>query len=246
MYQVEDEINASSPLMRLVMNYGIYKRCRIVMREKTEGILLDVGCATGIFLEAMQKTNRWITKGVEISEQAARIARDYKHLDVITGNLEKADLPNDYFDVVTLWDVLEHLHDPVGSLREIYRILKPNGIIVFRVPNAGSLDARLFSAFWAGFDAPRHLYVFERSTLGIMLGKTGFNVIQMKCDLGSYPASVMSLRFWLSGNSVKPKKRKRINRFVNSLFARVVFAPFFFLINRLNLGSSLTVVAGKR
>lgn len=245
LYQVEKEHKRASRLMQCVMQYGINKRRRVVMREKSGGTLLDVGCATGIFLETMQKSKQWILKGVEISDKAARIAREQKNLDVVTGTLGQAQFPDGYFDVVTLWDVLEHLHDPLGSLREIHRILKPDGVIVFRVPNAGSLDARLFGPYWAGLEPPRHLYVFDQKTLAALLERAGFKVKRMSCEIGSYPTFVLSLRFWMIGKSINPKNQEGISRFLYSPFARAVTVPLFFIISLIKQGSLFTVIASR-
>ncbi len=246
LYQVEEDKKKTSRLMRWVMQYGINKRRRVVAREKAGGALLDVGCATGIFLEVMQESQQWILKGVEINESAARIAREQKNLEVTTGTLEEAKFQDGQFDVVTLWDVLEHLHDPAGSLREIHRILKPDGMIVFRVPNGGSLDASLFGAFWAGLEPPRHLYVFDPKTLTKMLSNTGFNVKRMSCEIGSYPTFVLSLRFWMTGKGIDSKRREMISRFLYSAFARAISAPLFFMIGLFKKGPLLTVTATRK
>lgn len=242
-FTVEEDQKRSSRLMRQVMQYGINKRRRVVLREKTGGSLLDVGCATGIFLETMRDAPGWQLKGVEISEHAASIAREQKKLDVISGTLEQTRFADGQFDVVTLWDVLEHLHDPAGSLREIFRILKPGGVIVFRVPNGGSLDARLFGPYWAGLEPPRHLFIFDRKTLTAFLSNAGFTKIQMSCEIGSYPTFVLSLRFWMAGRSIPAGKRERISRILYSPFARAITVPLFFLIGLFKKGPLLTVTA---
>ncbi|MRR31052.1 class I SAM-dependent methyltransferase, partial [bacterium] len=230
-------------LMQRVMQYGINKRRRAVLHEKTSGSLLDVGCATGIFLETMGAAPSWQLRGVEISEHAARIARDQKNLDVVTGTLEQAKFADGQFDVVTLWDVLEHLHDPAGSLKEIRRILKPGGVLVFRVPNGGSLDARLFGPYWAGLEPPRHLFVFDQKTLTAFLSNAGFTVKRMSCEIGSYPTFVLSLRFWMTGRGITYERRERISRLLYSPFARAVTVPLFYLIGLFKKGPLLTVTA---
>lgn len=242
-FEVDQEKKKSSRLMQRVMQYGINKRRRAVLREKTSGSLLDVGCATGIFLETMRAVPGWQLKGVEISDHAASIAREQKNLDVVTGTLEQAKFTDGQFDVVTLWDVLEHLHDPAGSLREIRRILKPGGVLVFRVPNGGSLDARLFGPYWAGLEPPRHLFVFDQKTLTAFLSNAGFAVKRMSCEIGSYPTFVLSVRFWMTGRAVPTARRERISRLLYSPFARAVTVPLFYLIGLFKKGPLLTVTA---
>ncbi len=242
-FEVDQEKQKASPLMQRVMQYGINKRSRVVLREKPSGSLLDVGCATGIFLETMRKLPGWNLKGVELSDHAASIAREQKNLDVVTGTLEQAKFADGQFDVVTLWDVLEHLHDPAGSLRVIHRILKPGGVVVFRVPNGGSLDAHLFGTYWAGLEPPRHLFVFDQKTLTALLSSAGFKVKRMSCEIGSYPTFVLSLRFWMTGRGVSPERRERISRFLYSPFARAITVPAFYLIGLFKKGPLLTVTA---
>ncbi len=243
-FNVDKVKQNSSRILQHIMQYGINKRCRVVNREKKGGMLLDVGCATGIFLETMRETQRWQVKGVELSKNASQIARE-KNLDVITGTLEQANFSDGQFDVVTLWDVLEHLHDPAGSLNEIHRILKPNGIIVLRVPNKDSIDSQMFGPYWAGYDSPRHLYVFNQQTLTKLLEISGFSLKRTSCEIGNYPAFVLSLCFWMLGHGMKSERRERITHFLNSPFARGISAPIFFLVGFFKKGSSLIVTANR-
>ncbi len=139
----------------LLFRYGMSRRDQMVTRFKQSGRMLDVGCATGVFLQWFQAGGSWDLYGLELSEGAARVARA-AGLNVFIGQLEEAAYPENYFDVVTFWDVLEHISDPRSALLETRRILKPDGILVLRLPNAASLDARIFRQYWSGLDAPRH------------------------------------------------------------------------------------------
>ena len=232
-------------LLRKAYAYGVTKRVRVVTRRKKSGKLLDIGCATGTFLLGMKKQAGWETMGIEISPHAAAIARKH-HLDVFTGTLEDANFPAAEFDAVTLWDVLEHLHDPAGSLREIHRVLKPGGVIVIRVPNVASWDASWFGAAWAGWDAPRHLYVFSPNTLEKMLAASGFQVEDINCSIGSYPTFVLSVRFWLYRKGVAPEKRDKIIKFLYHPFSRILSAPLFYLLGLQARGPLITVTAVKK
>lgn len=245
-YHPEPQGEKTSWLLSKAIQYGIDKRCRFVTQQKERGRLLDIGCATGLFLKGMQRHPGWELNGVEISPHAASIARHRHQLDVFTGTLEQAAFPDNHFEAVTMWDVLEHLHDPAASLSEIHRILKPGGVLVVRVPNAGSWDASLFGSCWAGLDAPRHLYVFDQDTLQAMLVKSGFQVRQVSCGIGSYPTFVLSVRFWLVARGTSVQTR---NALVNMLYhplARLFSSPFFYLSGLRQRGPLITVTAGKR
>lgn len=102
------------------------------------GRLLDVGCSYGAFMVLAQRTG-WDTSGVELSESPARFAREERHLDVFTGTVEQAAYPQGHFDVITLWDVIEHFDDPVSTLTELRRIMAPNGILLIFTINQESL-----------------------------------------------------------------------------------------------------------
>jgi SAM-dependent methyltransferase len=231
-------------LLKKAYTYGISKRRKIVTRSKKTGRILDVGCATGSFLLGMKEIHSWEVFGVEISPHAANIAR-MNGLEVFTGTLEEANFSAASFDAVTLWDVLEHLHDPISSLGEIYRILKPEGTLVVRVPNGASRDARWFGKTWAGWDAPRHLYVFTISTLETILKANGFRISQMSCEIGGYPTFVLSVRFWLYHRNISLKTRKKITRWLYHPISRVLSAPLFYILGLRLRGPLLTVTATK-
>jgi ubiquinone/menaquinone biosynthesis C-methylase UbiE len=237
--------NKPSWLMRKAFAVGVDKRCRTITRYQTGGKLLDVGCAAGNFLHGMQRYPQWELYGLEINEYAAQTARDEYGLNVTTGTIESAAFPDNFFDAITLWDVLEHLHDPLASLNEIRRILKPGGMLVMRMPNGESWDARLFGPYWAGLDAPRHLYVFDRATLSALLKKADLPIKHFSCQIGSYPTFVLSVRFWLKARGVSAQQRQRISRVLYHPIARMVSVPFFWLYS-LGLRGPLLIVTAQK
>jgi 2-polyprenyl-3-methyl-5-hydroxy-6-metoxy-1,4-benzoquinol methylase len=138
--------------------------------------LLDVGCHVGVFLEIAQERG-WEAWGVEPSCWAAREARS-RGLRVIEGTLDQAHLADESFDVITMWDVIEHLTDPLSYLRESHRLLKKGGLICIHTMNVESPLARLMGHRWPWL-MEMHLYYFSRRTLGEMLRKAGFTVVKM-------------------------------------------------------------------
>lgn len=232
-YIASNIAQGQSWLIRQAVAYGMAKRRRFVTRYKRAGRLLDIGCATGTFLHNMQGHGSWNVCGVELSEDAAQLARQEFGLDVFTGTLEQAAYPDKHFDVVTMWDVLEHLHDPLGSLLEVRRILDTDGILLVRVPNLASWDARLFGATWAGLDAPRHLYIFTPHTLSTLLERAGFTVLEHNGGIGSYVTFVLSVRFWMRAKGLSSQTQARITRLLYSPAARLLSGPFFYLSSAL-------------
>ncbi len=235
-----------NPLLKRAFAYGTRKRTRFVTRRKSGGRLLDIGCATGTFLLGMRGMKRWNVQGVEPSKQIAEYARTEHKLDVFPGTLEEASFPAGAFDCVTMWDVLEHVHDPLATLREINRILKDDGMLVLRVPNLASWDARLFGETWAGLDAPRHLYVFSPETLAALLAQARFETVDLSCDIGGYVTFVLSLRFWMTARNVSEATKQRITRMLYHPAARLASAPFFWIPSVLKRGPLMVVTARKR
>lgn len=236
-----------NPLLRQAFEYGLRKRVRFVTKHKPSGgRLLDVGCASGVFLNSMKALETWVIKGVEPNAQVAEYARRKYGLDVVTGTLEKARFPQGYFDCVTMWDVLEHVHSPLDTLLEINRILKDDGILLVRVPNLASWDARLFRQTWAGLDAPRHLYIFTPETLAAMLAQAGFQVIELSCGIGGYVTFVLSLRFWMAARNLPLAIQKQIVKALYHPIARLVSAPLFWIPAALKRGPLMVVIAQKR
>jgi len=136
--------------------------------------LLDVGCHIGVFVEIAAR-HGWNAWGVEPSHWAVEQAQA-RRLHVVQGTLETADLPEAYFDVVTMWDVIEHVTDPLGTLQQACRLLKPDGLVVVHTIDIDSLFARLMGARWPWL-MEMHIYYFSRRTLRAMLEKCGFRVL---------------------------------------------------------------------
>ncbi len=137
--------------------------------------LLDVGCHIGVFLEIAQERG-WEAWGVEPSHWAAREARS-RGLRVIEGTLDDVHLADEFFDVITMWDVIEHLTNPLEDLRKSYRLLKKGGLICIHTINIESPLARLMGRHWPWL-MEMHLYYFSPRTLTAMLRKVGFTVVK--------------------------------------------------------------------
>ena len=232
-------------LIRKAIKYGYQNRINNVTRFKKFGNLLDIGCGSGEFLEQFKTIKGWDLSGVEINSYAAKIAQK-KGLNIFNGTLEEARFPDDSFDAVTMWDVLEHLHDPKQTLREVKRILKPGGIIALRLPNGDSWDLKLFKRYWSGLDAPRHLYVFTHKTIHQLLDISGFDILQMHSKQGSYIGFTLSLSFWLTAKNVPLNKRQSIMNALQSPIARIIAAPFFSIYGFSQHATQLIVSAAAR
>lgn len=140
--------------------------------------LLDVGCAAGFFLEAA-RARGWHVHGLEVSEYASEYARTQLNLQITTGSIVSP--PGDFttFDVVTLWDTIEHLDRPDLALTNIRRLLDPQGVFVFSTGDYDSLLRRLTGKRWRLFADPTHNFFFDERTLRDLLRRTGFEVVHV-------------------------------------------------------------------
>ena len=234
-------------ITRLDYRYGIIKRCRAVIAYSglKSGRILDVGCATGSFLDAMRRYG-WECYGVEINSRAANYAREHLGLNVFAGTLIDAHYPDSFFDVVTLWNVLEHLHHPQATLYEISRIIRKNGLLVISLPNPDCVEAKIFGRYWAGLDAPRHLYIYSKHTLQKALALAGFTVKKIVSFSGRYQVLALSIGFWIDEKVSFEKLRRLLKRVVNSIPLRLLTLPYYIIVDRLNHSSVMTVFAQRR
>lgn len=237
-------VDELSRLQRWSVAYGLYKRRRAITRYLASGRLLEVGCATGAFLETMRTAGDWDVYGVDISEHAVNYARDRLGLNVFLGQLAEAQFPAEYFDVVVMWDVLEHLPDPKIALGEVQRVLRDDGWLIFRIPNLDSWGAKFFDTYWAGFDVPRHFTTFSVATVQRLLETTGFKWYKAVCISGTYPTFVLSVRFW-ARDHLSPGAQRWLVRILNLLPLRLVVAPWFRIVDWLRKSSVITVYARK-
>ena len=216
---------ARSGLAGRLIRRAQHHRCRlldqaVVAAPNQTKRLLDVGCASGLFLEAMQHYPGWQVEGIELNQRAAQATSERLGIPVFAGPLEAAHFPDDTFDAVTLWDVLEHLHDPLASLRELRRILKPGGALFVRVPNAASYVAKGCGRYWSGYDLPRHMTSFTPRTLAQALRQTGFDRLVCRYASGSYIAALHSLRFALDNSTFDAERAALIHRILLHPFVR--------------------------
>jgi len=145
---------------------------------KKNGFILDVGCADGFFLYLMRDLS-WQVKGIEPNQSAANRGRE-KGLDIFIGDLSEAHLPDDSFDVVRFWHVLEHTRNPKKTLIEAKRILKSGGKLILGVPNIDAPTFKIFKDYnkWHEiWNLPLHFYFYSRATLRNSLKKCGFKNI---------------------------------------------------------------------
>lgn len=158
--------------------------------------LLDYGCGTGTFLNFM-KSKGWEVLGIEPDQQARQIATN-KGLDI----RPLKDITND-FDCITLFHVLEHVHQLDETLKELIERLNKNGILLLALPNHKSNDAKYYQGYWAGYDVPRHLYHFSQKSIFALTKKFGLNIVATHpMYFDSYYVSLLSEKYRESNNQI--------------------------------------------
>jgi SAM-dependent methyltransferase len=180
------DYDADKEPMRAVFEKCIMKAEEIAGKK---GRLVDIGAATGYFIK-LAKSMGWSVEGVEIGDSAAEAGRK-AGLKMLTGTIAELPLSNK-FDAITMFDVIEHVENPLADLKKAHELLNPGGALVIITPNSGSIYARMLGKRWHHFVPPEHLTLFTESGLREVLTKAGFEVISV-----SVPGKLFTLEYIL-------------------------------------------------
>jgi SAM-dependent methyltransferase len=232
---------ASGLLPRLSTLYGTSKQVsRILRKMNRPGRALDIGCGTGNFLSALQQQG-WATHGLEINPHIAWFVHAQRGLDIVVGDSLSTAFADGTFDLITFWDVLEHLPDPRQALREARRLARTSALLIIGIPNPESLEAHIFDRYWAGWDVPRHLWLFPRQILIQMLQETGWNVEEIRYARGRHFLLAQSLRFWLQDMLISKRVSQALLTVFQSWIVRCLFLPYFSIVEWLKIGSAMVI-----
>jgi 2-polyprenyl-3-methyl-5-hydroxy-6-metoxy-1,4-benzoquinol methylase len=138
-----------------------------------KGKILDIGAGTGDFL-VIAKAKGWQITGIEPNEKAQKIAISKG----VSFEMNMQNIKSQQFDVITMWHVLEHIPNIEQQIRELKRLLKPDGTIIVAVPNFKSYDALYYAEFWAAYDVPRHLWHFSKTAIQKLFSKEKLELIK--------------------------------------------------------------------
>jgi 2-polyprenyl-3-methyl-5-hydroxy-6-metoxy-1,4-benzoquinol methylase len=164
--------NVDAPIIREARLTATESQVGLIKRYRNGTRLLDIGCGEGFFLFNASKAG-YTAKGIEISQDVAEYARREFGLDVEAKPFEELRFPENYFDVVTLWQVLEHLPYPFMILKEAHRVLKPGGLVATSTPDIEGILARIFRRKWWNLRR-LHINQFTAKTLTDILSRAGF------------------------------------------------------------------------
>jgi 2-polyprenyl-3-methyl-5-hydroxy-6-metoxy-1,4-benzoquinol methylase len=255
------------PSMVEALQKALYTQ-RVRMVESVAGTkrgrVLDVGCGRGLLLDAFRRRG-WDVQGTELTGEAARYARQAAGVPVEIGRLEEIGFPESHFDVITMWHVLEHVHDPRVVLAEVKRILKPGGVLLVGVPNFSGFEARLFKDKWFHLDVPRHVTHLTKTTLKQVLQENGlqdrrWSGFAPEYDAFSFVQSVLNrcgLRHNLLYNVLRGKQAKVIDgdrtpqwqvaaSLLLGAILGVISIPATFLAGMIGQAGTMTALAVKK
>ena len=198
-----------------VRNHTLQQKAQLIIGQTKvdRGSILDIGSGTGAFLNVM-KEKGWQVKGVEPDEDARKLANKLYNLQVD----EPASLdnvPSSFFDAITLWHVLEHVHQLHDYVEQLKRLLKQKGRIFIAVPNYQSRDSGIYRSYWAAYDVPRHLYHFSPQSIKTLMQKHGLKIEVMKpMWFDSFYISMLSSKY-------KSGKTNYIGAFISGLRSNI-------------------------
>ncbi len=200
-----------------VRNWTLKSKKRMISSFSglNSGKLLDYGSGTGEFLSTM-KNEGWEVEGIEPSDIARNQAIAKFGLNV-KPYPELFNLPENQFNVITLWHVLEHVHDLDKVMKKINSLLITSGSLIIAVPNYQSTDAKHYREFWAAYDVPRHLYHFSSKSVSFLLTRNGFKLIEKRrMPFDAFYVSMLSEKY--KGRGIIPALFIGAKSWLSSLF----------------------------
>lgn len=203
------------------------------------GKVLDVGCGTGWFLAEMRKAG-WVIQGVEMSTEAARVG-SANGVPIVAGSLLDANLESAQFDYVRSNHSFEHMSEPLKQLSEMRRLLKEDGKLFIGVPNADSLQARMFGRYWWYLGVPVHTFTYSPNNLKMLLQRAGFKIEKITYN-GDYSGVLGSLQIWANRNN---GRRSHEGWLFNNVLLKVVCGLLAKVTNGLKIGDAIEVICTK-
>ncbi len=179
-----------------------------------DGRLLDIGCGGGKYLLSMRHMG-WQGEGVELNEQAVEACRQ-SGLEVFHGVLTDAAYMDNSFDLVTARHVIEHIPDLNPFIAEVFRVVKPGGLMVLRTPNSAALGRGWFGTNWFANEVPRHLTLFSEKNLEYLAVQHGFRQVTAKTF--TTPKIVLNSWDYLVGNRPESSKRRKLHRLIARIY----------------------------
>jgi 2-polyprenyl-3-methyl-5-hydroxy-6-metoxy-1,4-benzoquinol methylase len=201
---------ATSGLKASVIKFGkrLFDTKATALPDLKPGHMLEIGCASGSYLHHMAQRG-WQVEGIEFSPTAAQSAQalGYK---VDIGALEMVEKPVNSYDLIVGWMVLEHLHQPVQSLRKLAQWARPDAVLVVSIPNIGSKSVSLFGRLWHDYHLPNHLFHYDALSIGKLMQAGGWEVLKIHHHR-TISNLIASVGYWLHEHGFTRLGQKFIN-----------------------------------
>lgn len=183
----------------------------MVDKNNLDRNILEIGCGPGMFLKRLADRG-WKCTGIEFSDWASDYARNRLELNIITGDIFDFKSENDQFDVVIMWDTIEHLRKPRATLEEIRRILKQNGILQLTTGQVADLHELLAPGYSMWYVLPAHLFFYSKSAMRYLLETAGFKKIMITSSKLSFKSVIYLLIKKILHNMKHDKREIRATR----------------------------------
>ncbi len=182
----KSELGVTYKLYDWVRNFSIGTKLSLIKKYHTAGKLLDLGCGLGYFLNGVKKDQTFEATGADVSNEALAFIKKEFGLEAMN-ETDLSNFPNQSFDIITQWHVMEHVHRIDERMLELKRLLSKPGTMFIAVPISNSFDAGYYKQFWDAYDVPRHLYHFTPKSFRLLMEKNDFKVIKQKAMLFDSP-----------------------------------------------------------
>lgn len=191
--------------------------------NKPHKTFLDVGCGLGDLLQ-LAITDGWEVYGTEISPKAVAQAQENIHKQISVGDILSLDLPEHYFDLITIYHVIEHLIDPIATLKRLKKLLSPEGILFIETPNLGSLGAKIRGENWSNIIPPEHINYYNHKSLSNSLTIAGFDEFKI---LTNSPYKIEVISTWSKPLKIIARSIYKITPIfgMGAALQAVVFSP---------------------
>ncbi|MBT9150501.1 MAG: Ubiquinone biosynthesis O-methyltransferase [candidate division WS2 bacterium] len=230
----------TSKFLRLI-SYPFYPIKPMFRTTKVveNGNFLDVGCGIGYFPLIMKYLGMNVY-GVEPGEFDKKLSEGH-NINIFNGTLLDAKYDDNFFNIITINHVLEHVDKPSEVMEELHRILKPGGYLIIGVPISNSWAFKIFGKYWAQLDTPRHLFTFSTTILKKYAEKYGFKIVSTRHNSTPSYQFISSLIYVIENIT----KRKCNRRIIHSLFLNLLFLPISSFLNLFRFGDQCEIILTK-
>ena len=222
---------------RTLREIDVFKKLNKNIKE-----VLEVGCSFGKYLKDLRDWGNFNVVGVEISQNMAQKGQEEFNLEIKAGELLEYDFGSNRFDLIIMSHVIEHLYNSQETLKEIFKILNPQGLFLIKTPNFETIERKIFNKYWIVYEAPRHVIIFSERTLSKLLEKSGFKILKVHYE--KTPNNIiLSIRNLLIAKNFS---RTIVNFFnLNNYLLLFLFSPVSFILGLFKISGRIVVIAQK-